>query len=387
MGAELHRVGIVGTGLIGTSVALALRERGVEVLLSDRDPAAVAMAADLGAGEPWGAPRRNGSGPRSGGDAEAVDLAVVAVPPDHVAATIADIQRRGVARVCTDVASVKVRPLVAAEEQGCDLGAYVPGHPLAGRETSGPAAARADLFLGRPWAICPTAKTGPDAVAAVRALIEMCGANVVEVDAPAHDRAVALVSHAPHVTAAAVAARLTDAPDVALGLAGQGVRDVTRIAAGDPALWIGILGNNPGPVADVLEAVAGDLSAAARHLRALDASATSPEYAHDIRQEPAERATGGVTDLLRRGNTGRARIPGKHGGPQRAFTVVPIVIGDKPGELGRIFAAAGEAGVNIEDVALEHSPGLPAAVVQISVKPESAAILSAALRENGFNVH
>jgi len=374
MGTEPSRVGVVGTGMIGTSVALALRARGVDVLLSDRDPAAVAMAADIGAGRPW-----NG--------AEAVDLAVVAVPPDHVAATIADVQRRGVAPVCTDVASVKVRPLVAAEERGCDLGAYVPGHPLAGRETSGPAAARADLFLGRPWAICPTAKTGPDAVAAVRALIGMCGANVVEVDAAAHDRAVALVSHAPHVTAAAVAARLTEAPDVALGLAGQGVRDVTRIAAGDPGLWMGILGNNPGPVADVLEAVAGDLSATARHLRALDTATTSPEHAHETPAESADRASGGVADLLRRGNTGRARIPGKHGGPQREFTVVPIVIGDKPGELGRIFAAAGEADVNIEDVALEHSPGLPAAVVQLYVKPESAAILTAALRENGFNVH
>ena len=377
MGTQPNRVGIVGTGMIGTSVALALREHDVEVLLADRDPAAVAMAADIGAGRPWN-------------DAEAVDLAVVAVPPDHVAATVADVQRRGVARVCTDVASVKVRPLVSAEERGCDLGAYVPGHPLAGRETSGPAAARADLFLGRPWAICPTAKTGPDAVAAVRALIEMCGANVVEVDAAAHDRAVALVSHAPHVTSAAVAARLAEAPDVALGLAGQGVRDVTRIAGSDPKLWMGILGNNPAPVADVLEAVAGDLAAAARHLRALDAAATSPEHARDRPAEPAEpadRAADGVADLLKRGNTGRGRIPGKHGGPQREFTVVPIVIGDRPGELGRIFAAAGEADVNIEDVALEHSPGLPAAVVQIHVKPESAAILAAALRENGFNVH
>jgi prephenate dehydrogenase len=360
MGAEPHSVGVAGTGLIGTSVALALRARGVEVLLSDRDPASVALAADLGAGRPWN-------------DSEPVDLAVVAVPPDHVAATVADIQRRGVARVCTDVASVKVRPLLAAEEHGCDLGAYVPGHPLAGRETSGPAAARADLFLGRPWAICPTGKTGPDAVACVRALIELCGANAVEVDAAAHDRAVALVSHAPHVTSAAVAARLVDAPEVALGLAGQGVRDVTRIAGSDPALWMGILGNNAGPVADILDAVAGDLSATAHRLREMD--------------DAAPGAADGVADLLRRGNTGRGRIPGKHGGPQREFAVVPVVIGDKPGELARIFAAAGETAVNIEDVALEHSPGLPAALVQLSVRPEHAATLAAALREQGFNVH
>lgn len=361
MDAEPRRVGVAGTGLIGTSVALALRERGVEVLLEDRDPAAVSMAADLGAGRPWN-------------DGEPVDLAVVAVPPDHVAATVAGIQRRGVARACTDVASVKVRPLAAAEELGCDLGAYVPSHPLAGRESSGPAAARADLFLGRPWAICPTPKTGADALAAVRALVALCGANTVEVDPAAHDRAVALVSHAPHVTSAAVAARLAEAPDVALGLAGQGVRDVTRIAAGDPSLWLGILSNNAAPVADVLDAVAGDLRAAARHLR-------------DVGAREDAGASDGVADLLRRGNTGRGRIPGKHGGPQREFAVVPVVIGDKPGELGRIFAAAGEVDVNIEDVALEHSPGLPAAVVQIYVRPESAGVVAAALRERGFNVH
>ncbi|MFB9838700.1 prephenate dehydrogenase, partial [Actinoallomurus acaciae] len=185
-----RQVVVIGTGLIGTSVALALRERGDEVRLTDRDPVSVRMAAELGAGVPLD----DGDGP--------ADIAVIAVPPAAVAATLLDAQKRGLARFYTDVASVKSRPLREAAELGCDLTSYVAGHPLAGRERSGPAAARADLFLGRPWALCPTSKSLPEAVETVTALAEACGAQTVVVDAEEHDRAVALVSHGPHVAAA-----------------------------------------------------------------------------------------------------------------------------------------------------------------------------------------
>ncbi|MEV4259805.1 prephenate dehydrogenase/arogenate dehydrogenase family protein, partial [Spirillospora sp. NPDC049652] len=139
------RVVVIGTGLIGTSIALALRGRGSEVYLSDRDAAALAVAAEIGAGEPL---------PDGGLDGPA-DLAVIAVPPAAVAVTLLDAQKRDLAAVYTDVASVKALPLAQAAEVGCDLASYVPGHPLAGRERSGPSAARDDLFLGRPWALCP----------------------------------------------------------------------------------------------------------------------------------------------------------------------------------------------------------------------------------------
>ncbi len=145
---------------------------------------------------------------------------------------LAAAQEAGQAACYTDVASVKASPLAAARALGCDLASYVPGHPLAGRERSGPAAARADLFLGRPWALCPVAETAPHAVARVDPLVRACGAEPVTADAGEHDRWVALVSHAPHVVASAMAARLADAPPGALTLAGQGLRDVTRIAAG-----------------------------------------------------------------------------------------------------------------------------------------------------------
>ncbi|MBB2912966.1 prephenate dehydrogenase [Streptosporangium becharense] len=357
----LGSVLVVGTGLIGTSVALALREQDVTVHLADRDAGVVRLARELGAGIEWA-------------EGVTVDMAVIAVPPHVVADQLAALQKAGAARFYTDVASVKALPLRRAAHLGCDLTTYVAGHPLAGRERSGPAAARADLFLGRPWALCPTPETSPEALEALHGLVKLCGGEPVTVDAAEHDRAVAVVSHAPHVTASAVAARLADAPGVALSLSGQGVRDVTRIAAGDPALWTGILAGNALPVAEVLEAVADDLAAVAASLRAVA----------DARTGPAGMAR--VTELLHRGVEGTGRIPGKHGGPARAYAIVQVIIGDRPGELARLFRVADEVGVNIEDVRLEHAPGLPLGAADLSVQPEAAEVLSAALRERGWHL-
>ena len=350
------RVAVVGTGLIGTSVALALRERSWQVWLSDADPAAAKLAADLGAGELL---------PDSLAGA---DVAVIAVPPDAVAATLAAAQARDLARCYTDVASVKQLPVAQARERGCDLTSYVPGHPLAGREKHGPAAARADLFLGRTWALCPVAETSAEAADMVTSLVRACGAVPVRTDAAAHDRWVALISHAPHLVASAMAAALADAPPEALDLAGQGLRDVTRIAAGDTGLWTQILSANAAPVAEVLAAVAGDLAEAARML----ADGEDPQKS--------------VEALLNRGRAGVARIPGKHGGEPREFAVVQVVIPDEPGALARLFHASGAAGVNIEDVRIEHSPGLPVGVAELSVRPAEAALLVDALEAGGWPV-
>jgi prephenate dehydrogenase len=350
------RVAVVGTGLIGTSVALALRERSWQVWLTDADPAAAKLAADLGAGELL---------PDSLAGA---DVAVIAVPPEAVAATLAAAQARDLARCYTDVASVKQLPVAQARERGCDLTSYVPGHPLAGREKHGPAAARADLFLGRTWALCPVAETSAEAADMVTSLVRACGAVPVRTDAAAHDRWVALISHAPHLVASAMAAALADAPPEALDLAGQGLRDVTRIAAGDTGLWTQILSANAAPVAEVLAAVAGDLAEAARML----ADGEDPQKS--------------VEALLNRGRAGVARIPGKHGGEPREFAVVQVVIPDEPGALARLFHASGAAGVNIEDVRIEHSPGLPVGVAELSVRPAEAALLVDALEAGGWPV-
>jgi prephenate dehydrogenase len=183
------------------------------------------------------------------------------------------------------------------------------------------------------------------------------------------------VSHAPHLVAVAMAARLapSSVPPEALKLAGGGLRDVTRIAAGDSELWTQILIANAGPVAEVVAAVADDLAAAARALAG---------------GVPAETQAGAaeVTGLLDRGQAGVARIPGKHGGQPRNFTVVQVVIADRPGELARLFDAAGAAGVNIEDIRLEHSPGLPVGVAELSVRPDQAGTLLDAMEAGGWPV-
>ena len=397
-----RRVVVIGTGLIGTSVALALRERGADVWLADRDAAAARLAADIGAGTllpgagpPWAGP--------AGGPA---DLALLAVPPAAVAPALAGAQAQNLARWYTDVASVKGFPLAAARALGCDLASFVPGHPLSGRERSGPAAARADLFLGRPWVISPVAENSEAAVAAVAGLARACGAEPILVSAAEHDRWVALVSHAPHVVSAAMAARLADSSDDSLALAGQGLRDVTRIAAGDTALWTQILVANAAPVAEVLAAVAADLAAAAEALAetvppggpAAAAQAGLAGVPAGLADPPAGLAdpSAGLADppaglkvlaaLLDQGCAGVARIPGKRGSPARADAVVQVVIRDLPGELARLFEAAGRAGVNIEDIGIEHSPGLPVGVAELTVRPEAVAPLAEALAANGWPV-
>jgi prephenate dehydrogenase len=365
---DLGSAVVVGTGMIGTSIALALRERGVPVWLTDQDPAAARLAADIGAGTVL--PDALAPG---GGLPERVDLAVLAVPPAAVAPALATAQAAGLARWYTDVASVKEAVLGQARELGCDIASFLPGHPLSGRERSGPAAARADLFLGRPWVICPGPDTAPGAAAAVLALVRCCQAQLVPLPAAEHDRYVALVSHAPHVVAAAMAARLAGANQDALLLSGQGIRDVTRIAAGDSGMWAQILAANAAPVAEVLAAVAADLAAVAETL--------SEDAAHGA--EPELKTLAGLLD---EGTAGVARIPGKHSKPRRDDMVVQVVIPDVPGELARLFRAAGEAGVNIEDISIEHSPGLPVGVAELTVRPEAVARLTQALAASGWPV-
>ena len=369
---------VIGTGLIGTSVALALRPSGATVWLADSDPAAARLAADIGAGTVLAGDVP--SGPPPGGPA---DVAVLAVPPQAVAPTLARAQAAGLARWYTDVASVKALPVRQARAAGCDMASFVPGHPLSGRERSGPAAARADLFLGRPWVICPGAPVPAEGLAAIRALARTCGAEPAEVSVAEHDRWVALVSHAPHVLSAAMAARLADASDGALSLAGQGLRDVTRIAAGDTGLWTQILAANAAPVADVLAAVAADLAAVAE---ALADTARASGSGHGAGTGGAGQDLKVLAALLEQGGAGVTRIPGKRGAPARAEAAVQVVIPDRPGELARIFRAAGEAGVNIEDIRIEHSPGLPVGVAELTVHPEAVGRLTEALAANGWPV-
>ncbi len=359
----MRTVAVVGTGLIGTSAALALTGRGLAVYLEDADPDAARTAASLGAGS-------------TDAPDDPVDLAIVAVPPALVGKVLADCQRRGLARCYTDVASVKAGPRAEVAALGLDTVHYIGGHPMAGREQSGPLAARADLFEGRPWVLTPTPETDTETLNAALELVALCGGMPVVMEAAAHDRAVALVSHAPQLLSSLVAARLEHADETAVRLSGQGVRDVTRIAASDPRMWLDILSANAGVVADILEELAEDLGTTVAALRSLESG------------DEAGRLAGvaGIEAVMRRGNSGQARIPGKHGAPPTRYETVVVVIGDQPGELGRLFGEVAQVGVNIEDVSIDHSTGQRVGLVQLSVAPSAAKQLSVELRRRGWSV-
>lgn len=387
----LRRVVIAGSGLIGTSVGLALRSAGVAVHLLDRDVTALRLACDLGAGE-------------AGEPDEDPDVVVVAVPPRSAAEVITSLQRTYVHSTFSDVGSIKSQLDVELKTLGADPVRFVGGHPMAGRERSGAGAARADLFEGRPWVLTPTAHTSPGALGLVEDLVRACGATPVVMDSARHDLAVALVSHTPQLVASLTAARLAGADADLLALAGQGVRDLTRIADSDPGLWVEILAANAGPVLAVLDALAADLDTVRTELAGLAPAARTTKLQHDTAISslsdlstnrppaapawaPDPAALPGTRDVLQRGNEGRAHLPGKHGAAPAIFATVPVVVADRPGELARLLVASGEAGVNVEDVTIEHSPGQPVGLVELSVRPELAARLAAELARAGWSVH
>lgn len=356
----IERVLIVGAGLIGSSIGLALCQRSVHVALDDIAAGRLALAVDLGAG------RRRVPG-------EQFDVAVLAVPPDAVPAELLRLQQLNLARTYTDVASAKAEPQREAEAIGVDMSTYVGGHPVAGRERSGPAAAHADLFVGRPWVITSSQLATAQALGDVRALAEACGAIPVSMSADAHDAALATVSHLPHVVAALLAGQLVASDQATVALGGSGLHDTTRVAAGDPDLWTQILLANAGHLADALAGFAADVTKTVDDLQRIAAGDRSGSAA--------------LTETLRRGVAGRARVPVKRGEPAAGFVTVPIVVRDAPGELAAVLRALGDAGINVEDVRVEHEPGRARGLVELDVRDDAAPALIACMQEAGWEVY
>jgi len=351
---------VVGAGLIGTSVGLALREVGIDVALEDRAAGRLALAVELGAGRPRHAD-------------DVFDVAIAAVPPKAIPAELLRLQSLGIARTISDVGSAKAEPLAQAEALGVDSTRYVGGHPVAGRERSGPAAAHSDLFVGRPWVLTPAPKAAADAIADVRAVALACGAVPVQMDADEHDAALATVSHLPHLVASLLAGQLVASSEATVALGGTGLHDTTRVAAGDAALWTEILAANADHLATALAAFAEDVAAT---VTALQRVASGDLDAVQV-----------LTDTLRAGVAGRARVPLKRGETAAGFVAVPIVVRDAPGELAALLRALGDAGINVEDVRVEHEPGRPVGVVEIDVREDVVPALISCMRESGWQVY
>ena len=341
--APFSHVHIVGTGLLGTSAGLALRERGVTVTLEDASPSSLALAEDYGAGV------RRGSG-----DPEP-ELVMVATPPD----VVADV----VIRQLEAFPSALVMDVASASSHSAR---FVPTHPMAGRERGGTVSGRSDLFTARPWIICPQ---DSDAHTSIRSLVVSLGALPLEMSPDEHDDAVALMSHVPQLISSLAAARLLGASELALGLAGAGVRDVTRIAQSDPALWIQIVAANSAPIAQQLRNLRDDLDTVLGALDEVDSPGSKKVLA----------------EILSAGVSGVSRLPGKHG-TSTAFASLIVVIDDSPGELARLLTQLGEWGVNLEDLRLEHSPGAQVGFADLTLAPELVADVESRLRDAGWRI-
>jgi prephenate dehydrogenase len=340
---------IVGAGLIGTSIGLALKAAGASVQFVDVDAKAELLANDLVKSLNFDDP----------------DLVIIATPPSAFKSAIEREATLNPKAILMDIGSVKVKPIVEVLTFEGLAYRFCGTHPMAGREVSGAVSARADLFSDRAWVITPTAETSAKAKAMALEVIAACGAQPVEMSAQDHDQRVALISHLPQTISSLLAAQLSNSNPEALALAGGGLRDTVRIAGSDPKLWGEILAANEAALLPLLISLQSGLSD-------LISAASGPAK---------------WESLVAAGRDGKSAIPGKHGGKSREYSYLPIVIDDRPGQLGSLFNACAKADVNIEDLTLEHSPGQLTAVITLAIAPEDIERLSAFLTKDGWNVH
>ncbi len=338
MTARLPRVTVIGAGLVGSSIALAVREVGAgRVVLVDADAGVRERAAALGIAE-----QVLGSVPEAVGDADIVIAAVPAGAVPEVLSAAAVAAPR--AAILTDAASLKLTSTLDVTSRLSDAKAgperFVGGHPMAGSERSGPEAADAQLFQGATWVLTPTAATADATLTELSTFLRRLGARVVALPPAQHDELVAVVSHLPQVVASTLAAVAADAieatGDAVLAVAGGGFRDTTRIAASDPALWIPILSGNRAAVLEALDAYAGRLE--------------------QVRVAVAEARWEELRTLLARASTARQRlVPKATPAALAALADVVVPMDDRPGQLATATTALGAAGINVEDLAMRHA--------------------------------
>jgi prephenate dehydrogenase len=353
--AQPSRVVIIGTGLIGASIGCALSAAGYAVHLRDHKISHARVAAGLGAGT---------VDPAVSAD---VSLVVVAVPPGAIPDLVVHSLQVYPNATVTDVGSVKAGVLDTLWRRDVDLSRYVGSHPMAGSHHSGPMTAHPDLFADRTWVVTPHRKSAAESVERVRAAVRACRAREMIMDVDDHDAAVARVSHLPHLMSVLIASRLTAVPDRDLTLAGQGLRDVTRIAGSDPALWEQIVGANSDAVLEELRGLQDQLGLLIKAVEATPAT-------NDLRSQ------------LERAVTGTRKIGGKHGAAAIRYSEVVVVIPDEPGALARLFGDVSAAGVNVEDISIEHDPVRELGYLSLSVAPEHADALLETMLSHGWTV-
>lgn len=342
-----RRAAVVGTGLIGGSIGLALRNRGWHVTGDDRDPARAARALELGA--------LDAVGP----DPHA-EITFIATPVRAVAAAARAALAAGPG-IVTDVGSVKSSIVETVADPR-----FLGGHPMAGSEQEGLDGADPDLFAGALWVLTPTAATSDATYAAVRSVVRSLGADVVALTPEHHDALVAVVSHVPHLTAAALMHLADDRATehrALLRLAAGGFRDMTRIAAGHPGIWPDICAENREAIVDVLDGLLASL----QHVRSVVVD--------------DDRA--GLLAVLERARAARVNLPTRVAHAED-MCEVRVPVPDRPGVLAEVTTLAGALDVNIADLEIAHSSEGDQGVLILVVDARVAERLRAGLAEHGF---
>ncbi len=342
------RAQIVGSGLIGGSIGMALRVRGWHVSGIDRDDARVHKGVALGALD------------ASGFD-ERAEIVFIATPVGAVAEVATECLARG-SGVVTDVGSAK-HSIVSAISQP----RFVGGHPMAGSEQEGVEGARPELFEGSVWVLTPVERTDPAAHALVRSVVASLGAEVVELSPQRHDTLVAMVSHVPHLTAASLmslAAEGAEEHRALLRLAAGGFRDMTRIAAGHPGIWPDICVENRDAIVEVLRRLEGELA----RTRSL--------------VESGDRE--GLLEVLERARDARVNLPARVA-LAAEMAEVRIPVADRPGVLAEVTTLASALGVDIADLEIAHSAEGDAGVLILVIEGASVERLRDALATRGYH--
>ncbi len=347
------KIKIVGSGLIGTSLALAWQKSGHEIELSDRSAENLELAINL-----LGGANLHHADP---------EVIVIATPVHQILGALHTEFEANPEATFIDIGGLKTNLLLEVARIPGLNARFCSSHPMAGREVNGPESARGDLFTGRPWILTPSAQTEPRSLSIARELALEAGASIFELAPEEHDAAVALVSHLPQAISSLLGVVIGQGESEYLGLAGQGLRDVSRLAASDGGLWSDLLISNRSAVLPLLEEYAA----------ALDG----------LREALEESDSERLIALLGEGSEGRSKIPGKHGGIARNYHQLPIVIDDKPGQLARIFLECAQANVNIEDLTMEHSPGQQTGLITLSLSESDALKLHAHLTSLGWLAH
>lgn len=344
---DVRRANVVGTGLIGGSIGLALRREGWVVHGSDRDPARAARALELGALDAVGF------------DPDAA-VTFVATPVGAVAALVGEALA-ATSGLVTDVGSVKAPMLDAMADPR-----YIGGHPMAGSELEGVDGARADLFEGATWVLTPTPTTDDAAFADLRAIVSSLGADVVAIAPDRHDSMVAMVSHVPHLTAATLMRLADDRASehrALLRLAAGGFRDMTRIAAGHPGIWPDICTENRVAIVEELDRLIGAL-----------------EEARDV---VAKGDRDALLAQLHQARAARVAMPSRFVRPSD-LVEVRVPIPDRKGVLAQITTLAAELDVSIADIEIAHSTEGAEGVLILLVETAAGTSLHEGLVTAGF---